>query len=108
MKHKSRYIVENIRGLKDKVYELSIITPLLCDKDLFCVRPYTQFPVKTTDDTKNYIDLSYSAAKKLDFIGQGIASVIITELDAMPIWQIANPKDSTIAMNSNGIVVTSK
>ena len=54
------------------------------------------------------IDLSYSAAKKLDIIGQGIASVIITELDALPIWQIANPKDSTIAMNSNGIMVPSK
>lgn len=54
------------------------------------------------------IDLSYSAAKKLDIIGQGIASVIITELDSMPIWQFANPQDSIMAMNSNGIVVPDK
>jgi very-short-patch-repair endonuclease len=63
MKHKSRYIIENIRSIKDKVYELSIITPLLCDKDLLIVRPYTQFPVRTTDNRKNYIDLYYEDIK---------------------------------------------
>jgi very-short-patch-repair endonuclease len=59
MKHKSRYIIDNISSLKGKVYEMSIIAPLLCDKDLLCVRPYTQFPVETTDKKKNYIDLYY-------------------------------------------------
>lgn len=63
MKHKSRYIIENIRSIKDKVYELSLITPLLCDKDLLIVRPYTQFPVKTADNRKNYIDLYYEDIK---------------------------------------------
>lgn len=63
MKNKSRYIIENIRGLKDKVFELSIITPLLCDKELLIVRPYTQFPVETTGNKKNYIDLYYEDIK---------------------------------------------
>lgn len=68
--------------------------------------------VKVTDRGPHHkgllIDLSYSAAKKLDIISQGIASVIITELDSMPIWQIANPTDSIMAMNSNGILVPAK
>ena len=54
------------------------------------------------------IDLSYSAAKKLDIVSQGVASVIITELESIPMWQILNPQDSVYAMNNNGIVVPGK
>ena len=54
------------------------------------------------------IDLSYSAAKKLDIIGQGVANVIITELNSIPMWEIINPQDSTIAMNNNGILIHNK
>jgi hypothetical protein len=63
MKNKSNYIIENIRGIKNKVYELAIIAPLLCDKDLMIVRPYTQFPIETSDERKNYIDLYYEDIK---------------------------------------------
>jgi len=54
------------------------------------------------------IDLSYSAAKKLDIVRQGVASVIITELESIPMWQIPNPQDSIYAMNNNGVVVRGK
>jgi len=47
------------------------------------------------------IDLSYSAAKQLDIISRGIASVIITEIDAIPIWQMASRRDSVMDMNNN-------
>jgi len=47
------------------------------------------------------IDLSYTAAKKLDIISRGIASVIITEIDSIPVWQMINPRDSVMAMNNN-------
>jgi len=49
------------------------------------------------------IDLSYSAAKQLDMVRQGIASVIITEIDSIPAWQTDLEK-SVIAMNANGII----
>lgn len=54
------------------------------------------------------IDLSYSAAKKLDIVRQGVANVIITELDSIPMWEIINPQDSTIAMNNNGLLIRNK
>jgi rare lipoprotein A len=54
------------------------------------------------------IDLSYSAAKQLDIIREGIASVIITKLDSIPTWQINMPTDSILAMNSHGIVINNK
>ena len=49
------------------------------------------------------IDLSYSAAKQLDMVRQGIASVIITEIDSLPTWKL-DTKEPVIAMNNNGIV----
>ncbi|MDD4968884.1 MAG: septal ring lytic transglycosylase RlpA family protein [Paludibacter sp.] len=54
------------------------------------------------------IDLSYSAAKKIDIVRQGVAAVIITELDSIPMWQMVNHNDSVMAMNTNGIVVRNK
>jgi rare lipoprotein A len=68
--------------------------------------------VRVTDrgpHRKNFlIDLSYSAARQLDFIREGIASVEITKLDSVPAFQIAIPKDSIFALNSNGIIVNHK
>jgi len=49
------------------------------------------------------IDLSYSAAKQLDMVRQGIASVIITEIESLPTWKL-DTKEPIIAMNNNGIV----
>lgn len=49
------------------------------------------------------IDLSYSAAKQLDMVRQGIASVIITEIDSLPTWKL-DTKEPVIAMNNNGIL----
>ena len=46
------------------------------------------------------IDLSYSAAKQLDMVRQGIASVIITEIDSIPGWKL--DIEPVIAMNNNG------
>ena len=54
------------------------------------------------------IDLSYSAAKQLDIVRQGIASVIITEIDSIPNWQNALTKESVIAMNNDGTVTINK
>jgi len=54
------------------------------------------------------IDLSYSAAKQLDIISRGIASVVITEIDAIPIWQIASRRDSVMAMNNNMNIAQTK
>ena len=54
------------------------------------------------------IDLSYSAAKQLDIVSKGIASVIITELNSIPSWEIINPQDSIFAMNKNGIITLNK
>jgi len=54
------------------------------------------------------IDLSYSAAKKLDIVSKGIASVIITELNSIPVWDITNPQDSIYAMNNNEVIVRNK
>jgi len=54
---------------------------------------------------KFLIDLSYSAAKQLDMIRQGIASVEITKLDSLPSWKFVLPQDSIVALNSRGIVV---
>lgn len=54
------------------------------------------------------IDLSYSAAKQLDIVSRGIASVIITEINSIPVWQMINLKDSTMAMNSNRVVLATK
>jgi len=51
------------------------------------------------------IDLSYSAARQLDIIREGVASVEISKLDSFPNWNFALPQDSVIALNSNGIVV---
>lgn len=52
------------------------------------------------------IDLSYSAAKQLDILREGIASVEITKFDSVfvPDWQIALPKDSIFALNNNGLI----
>lgn len=46
------------------------------------------------------IDLSYSAAKKLDIIREGITSVEITKLDSLPGWRFALPQDSVVALNN--------
>ena len=44
------------------------------------------------------IDLSYSAAKQLDIVRQGIASVIVEEIDSIPNWKNALTKEPIIAM----------
>jgi rare lipoprotein A len=55
------------------------------------------------------IDLSYSAAKQLDIIREGFASVEITKLDSIaPSWKFALPQDSIVAMNNNGIVINKR
>ena len=69
--------------------------------------------VKVTDRGPHHrgvlIDLSYSAAKQLDMVRQGIASVIITEIDSIPNWQNAlTTKEPVIAMNNNGTVTINK
>lgn len=51
------------------------------------------------------IDLSYSAARQLDIISKGTASVIITELNKIPNWHFAIPQDSIVAMTNNGVVI---
>jgi len=47
------------------------------------------------------IDLSYSAARQLDMIRQGIASVEITTIESLPSWKFALPQDSIVALNNN-------
>ena len=68
--------------------------------------------VKVTDRGPHHrgvlIDLSYSAAKQLDMVRQGIASVIITEIDSIPNWQNALTKESVIAMNNDGTMTINK
>ena len=68
--------------------------------------------VKVTDRGPHHrgvlIDLSYSAAKQLDMVRQGIASVIVTEIDSIPSWQNALTKEPVIAMNNNGTVTINK
>jgi rare lipoprotein A len=44
------------------------------------------------------IDLSFSAAKQLDIVRQGIASVIVEEIDSIPNWKNALTKEPIIAM----------
>ena len=51
------------------------------------------------------IDLSFSAAKQLDIIRQGIASVIVEEIDSIPSWKNVLNKEPTIAMN-NGVTLS--
>jgi rare lipoprotein A len=51
------------------------------------------------------IDLSYSAAKQLDIVRQGIASVIVEEIDSLPSWKNVLNKEPIIAMN-NGVTLS--
>jgi rare lipoprotein A len=51
------------------------------------------------------IDLSYSAAKQLDIVRQGIASVIVEEIDSLPSWKNVLNKEPVIAMN-NGVTLS--
>lgn len=51
------------------------------------------------------IDLSYSAAKQLDIVRQGIASVIVEEIDSIPSWKNVLNKEPIIAMN-NGVTLS--
>ena len=68
--------------------------------------------VRVTDrgpHRKNFlIDLSYSAARQLDIIREGIASVEIIKLDSLPNWKFTFPQDSTVALNGNSKVFTFK
>ena len=51
------------------------------------------------------IDLSFSAAKQLDIVRQGIASVIVEEIDSIPSWKNVLNKEPIIAMN-NGVTLS--
>lgn len=51
------------------------------------------------------IDLSFSAAKQLDIVRQGIASVIVEEIDSIPSWKNVLNKEPVIAMN-NGVTLS--
>ena len=51
------------------------------------------------------IDLSFSAAKQLDIVRQGIASVIVEEIDSLPSWNNVLNKEPIIAMN-NGVTLS--
>jgi rare lipoprotein A len=51
------------------------------------------------------IDLSYSAAKQLDIVRLGIASVIVEEIDSIPSWKNVLNKEPIIAMN-NGVTLS--
>jgi Uncharacterized protein conserved in bacteria len=55
---KTDFLIEQINRLKNKKYEIAILSPIILDKDLSVVEPYTQYPVQNY-----FIDLYYSTLK---------------------------------------------
>lgn len=44
--NKTQYLIEQINKLKNKKFEVAILSPIILDKDLTVLEPYTQYPVK--------------------------------------------------------------
>lgn len=59
--HKSKYLLEQINKLKNKAYEIFLLTPILVDEEFKDIRPFIQYPVKSSGIY--FIDLYYPDLK---------------------------------------------
>jgi very-short-patch-repair endonuclease len=59
---KTEYLLEQIKKLKNKAFEVAILAPLIVDKDLSDIRPYAGYHIKH-ESNDYYIDLYYPELK---------------------------------------------
>lgn len=60
MNTKTEYLLDQVYKLKEKPFEIAILSPLIMCKELSIIMPYTQYPVNSGE---YYIDLFYPDLK---------------------------------------------